>query len=153
MFAITVTKLGRRYRFVKKYLAGSVTARNSLAAVGTRFASWTEMAAQLKPLIKRGQQKVIASRLDLSDESLSRYLSGERTPDPALALRIIEASGVDLAAFLGLTEASAAVRDLEAERLLDRMGALIDQFRGERGAPSRGAPPDESTTARAGSRR
>jgi len=63
---------------------------------------WAEVAAVVRAALRRGDQKVLESRLDLQKGTLSRYLSAERTPDPVMAARICHLVGLDLADVAGL---------------------------------------------------
>lgn len=65
---------------------------------------WAGVAAAIRPLLKRGDQKVIASRLGLTDAALSRYLDAERIPDPVVAARICALVDRDLGELIGLRE-------------------------------------------------
>lgn len=60
---------------------------------------WKQIAARIgqKATEKRGAQKVAGLRLGIEKSRLSRYISGDRTPDPILGLQIASAFGVTLA--------------------------------------------------------
>lgn len=62
---------------------------------------WTELAPVLKARVPRGEQKILASKLGMSEAVLSRYLSGERVPDPVFLIRLSGALGVPVSQLLG----------------------------------------------------
>lgn len=59
---------------------------------------WKRIAARIgqKATEKRGAQKVAGLRLGIEKSRLSRYISGDRTPDPILGLQIASAFGVTI---------------------------------------------------------
>lgn len=69
--------------------------------MNSKLASWQEVARKLRSLVKRGEQRKLATQLGITPAALSRYLNGERVPsDPVLALRLCSLLGVDLAEVL-----------------------------------------------------
>ena len=67
--------------------------------------SWSDIAAAIRPRLKRGDQKVIQLRLGLTAATVSRYLDAERIPDPVTAARICAIVGLDLAEEVGVGSA------------------------------------------------
>lgn len=64
--------------------------------------TWAEIVPKLRAARQRGTQKIVASRLGLTEPTLSNYLSGRTAPDPVLAIRIAAAYGIDLAEAVGI---------------------------------------------------
>lgn len=63
--------------------------RVSVRVVANRIRSWAELAPRLKAAAKRGDQKVLAARYDLTSDQISRYLSAVMSPDPVVANEIV----------------------------------------------------------------
>ena len=100
----------------------------NLRAVNSKLASWQEVAQKLRSLVKRGEQRELASQLGITPGALSRYLNGARVPsDPVLALKLCSLLGVDLAEVLeggkGQSKTSSALSG-PLRRLADRLSAI-----------------------------
>lgn len=72
--------------------------------------TWRDIARKIREKDQSAPQKVIASRLGLKESALSRYLSGLRKPDPAMAMRIASAYGIDASELGELSGLDAAGR-------------------------------------------
>ena len=59
--------------------------RVSVRVVANRIRSWAELAPRLKAAAKRGDQKVLAARYDLTSDQISRYLSAVMSPPSSLS--------------------------------------------------------------------
>lgn len=56
---------------------------------------WGEIAELIRARAKRGDQKIVASRLGIERPALSRYVKGSRVPPPEVGVRIARAFGLD----------------------------------------------------------
>lgn len=63
--------------------------------------TWPEIAHLVRDQIGESQ-KSLALRFDVSESTISRYLAGQTTPDPLLALALADLAGLDLRVLGGL---------------------------------------------------
>jgi hypothetical protein len=72
--------------------------------------SWPEIAAALRPLAKkeRGSQKRAALRTGAKEYEISRFLSGEATPDPVIGAQLVHLFGLDFGELTGIGQAGTA---------------------------------------------
>jgi transcriptional regulator with XRE-family HTH domain len=76
----------------------------------TSAKNWPEIAALLRPLAKkeRGSQKRAALRTGVKEYEISRFLSGEATPDPVVGAQLVHLFGLDFSELSGMGPAGTA---------------------------------------------
>ncbi len=107
----------------------------------TSIKTWPEIAAILRPLAKRerGSQKRAALRTGVKEYEISRFLSGEATPDPVVGAKLVQLFGLDFGELTGIgpvgtAQAVSARVDDGSLRELNGVGAplvAIDVAAGE----------------------
>ena len=63
--------------------------------------TWPEIAHLVRDQLGESQ-KALALRFDVSESTMSRYLAGQTTPDPLVALALADLAGLDLRVLGGL---------------------------------------------------
>ncbi len=124
----------------------------SLRTVNPKLASWQEIARKLRSLVKRGEQKELASELGITPAALSRYLNAERVPsDPVLALKLCSLLGVDLNEVLeGGKGPSRARTSTAMARSLRRLADQLSAVSGEANELAARVESGEGRTDRSG---